>query len=345
MTTRRSRLFLSWKALSGFTISAVALYFVFRDQDLGALWSEVLSAEPVPFALGTVAATAVFWVRAWRWKALLDPVRSGTAFRSRFAATTIGFMGNNVFPWRMGEIMRPVALSRVESLPLTVSVTTIVLERMLDTVTVMGLLFLSMSLPGLPTLGGSEQFAGRIQTLGTLLLVGLIVMSILVAWPVAAARLAESIVTRLPTRIRRPAVGAAAAFLDAVAGLRNPRIMLRAVCWSLVLWLVNAAGFWLAMQAFGLTFTFTAALFFQGVLVIAVAAPSAPGCFGVYELAAAAVLVDMWGADATTSNAFAAAYHIAGYIPVTAIGLYYAHRIGIAPKQAMTAASFATDVS
>jgi hypothetical protein len=205
----------------------------------------------------------------------------------------------------------------------------------------MGLLFLSMSLPGLPTLGGSERFADRIQFLGTLLLAGLVLVSALIAWPAAAARIAEAIVARLPARIRRTAAAAASAFLDAVGGLRSPMIVLRAVGWSIALWLVNAAGFWVAMHAFGLTFTFTAALFFQGILVIAVAAPSAPGFFGVYELAAAAVLVGMWGADATTTNAFAAAYHIAGYIPVTAIGLYYAHRIGVAPKQAAATASLA----
>jgi hypothetical protein len=342
MSGHRSRVYRWWKALAGFLISGVALYYVFRDQDLEALAAEVLSARPWPFALGTVAATAVFWIRAWRWKALLDPVHLGTSFRSRFAATTIGFMGNNVFPWRAGEIMRPLALSRAGGLPLTACVTTLVLERMLDTMTVMGLLFLSMSLPGLPGLGGSEQFADRIRFLGTLLLAGLVVITVLIAWPAISTGLANAIVSRLPSRFRGTAATAAGAVLTAIRGLRSPTIILRAMGWSLALWLLNAAGFWVAMQAFGLTYSFTAALFFQGILVIAVAAPSAPGFFGVYELAAAAVLVGMWGADATTSNAFAAAYHIAGYIPVTVMGLYYAHRIGLTPKQALATPSLAT---
>jgi hypothetical protein len=277
----------------------------------------------------------VFWIRAWRWKALIDPVRQGTSFRSRFAATTIGFMGNNVFPWRMGEIMRPLALARAESMPIVASVTTLVLERMLDVLTVMGLLFLSMTLPGLPSLGGSEQFAARLHQLGMLLLAGLVVLSGMVVWPAASTRIGNAAVSRLPARVQPAAMSAVTGFLAAVGGLRDPKVMFRAVAWSLVLWLVNAVGFWFAMKSFGLNYSFTAVLFFQGILVIAVAAPSAPGFFGVYELAAAAVLVGMWGADATTSNAFAASYHIVGYIPVTVMGLYYAHRLGVSPREAV----------
>ena len=330
-----SRSFLSWKAFVGFAVSGVALYFVFRDQDLGALVREVGQARPLPFAIGAFIATAVFWIRAWRWKALLDPVRPGTSFRSRFAATTIGFMGSNVFPWRVGEIMRPLALARAERMPIVVCVTSLLLERSLDVLTVMGLLFLSMVLPGLPGLGGSEQFAGRLQQLGSALLAGLLVLSALIVWPALSARAAHAVISWLPARARPAATAGVNGFLAAVGALRQPGVLVRAVWWSLVLWLVNAAGFWFAMQAFGLNYSFTAVLFFQGILVIAVAAPSAPGYFGVYELAAAAVLVGMWGADATTSNAFAAAYHIAGYIPVTLIGLFYWHRQGMTPNEAL----------
>jgi uncharacterized protein (TIRG00374 family) len=329
-----ARTFLGWKSILGFVISGVALYFVFRNQDLGALLREVASARPLPFLAATVAGTAVFWVRAWRWKALLEPVRPGTSFRSRFAATTIGFMGNNVFPWRVGEIMRPLALARAESIPVMASVTSLVLERMLDVLTVLALLLLSMSLPGLPGLGGSEQFTARMQSVSTILLAGVLGLGAIVLWPAFAARVSNALVTKLPRRVRPLAATSADGFLRAVSALRDPGIMLRALTWSFAHWLLNGVGFWLAMRAFGLDYSFTAALFFQGILVIAVAAPSAPGFFGVYELAAAAVLVGMWGADATTSNAFAAAYHIAIYIPVTLIGLYYAHRLGVAPNTA-----------
>jgi glycosyltransferase 2 family protein len=328
----RKRL-LDWKAALGIVISAAALYWVFKDQDLGDILAEVRQANPVYFSLATFCATFVFWIRAWRWKALIDPVRTGTSFRSRFGATVIGFMGSNIFPARVGEFMRPLALSRAEGLPVVACFTSIVLERMLDALTVIGLLFLSMTLP-LPSLRGAEKHMGNAQTIGLAMLVLLAVLIAFVIWPRRAVRIAERMVAPLPAKVQRPIIDSLEAFLKGASALRNPTVLLRAGSWSIALWLVNAIGFWLAFKAFGLPFNLNAALFFQGLLVVGVAIPSGPGFFGVYEGWARVVLVSMWGANATTANAFAAAYHIAGFIPVTVIGLYYAHRFGISARDA-----------
>ncbi len=330
---RRGRL-LDWKAVLGIIISAAALYYVFKDQDLGLLLHEVRSANPFYLFWATCAATFVFWIRAWRWKALLDPVREGTSFNSRFAATTIGFMGNNVFPARVGEFMRVIALSKAEKIPIVTSATSLVLERLLDAFTVIALLFLSMILPGLPETARGAGYAWKAAILGAAVLGLLITLCLFVIWPRRAVRVAEKMVKPFPVRARRPIIDGLEAFLLGASALRDPRVLSRAGAWSIVLWLVNALGFWLAFRAFDLPLSFTAALFFQGALVVAVSAPSAPGFFGVYEGVAALVLVGMWGADATKTNAFAASYHIAGFIPVTVIGLYYASRLGISAKQA-----------
>jgi hypothetical protein len=73
--------------------------------------------------------------------------------------------------------------------------------------------------------------------------------------------------------------------------------------------------------------SYTAALFFQSVIALAVSVPSAPGFFGPFELAAKLVLADMWGMDASHAIAMAGGFHIAGFIPVTLIGIYYARHI------------------
>ncbi len=334
MSAPRRKRFLDWKAALGILISVVALYWVFKDQDFGDILAEVRQADPLLFALATICSTAVFWIRAWRWKALLDPIRPGTTFRSRFAATTIGFMGNNIFPARVGEFMRPVALSRAEKIPLVSCFTSIVLERLLDAFTVIGLLFLSMTMP-LPGLEGSETHTRNAQTVATVMFVILLVLVAFVIWPRRAVQLAERMVKPLPAKVQRPIVDSLEAFLKGASALRDPKVLLRAGSWSIVLWMVNAIGFWLAFKAFDLPYNLNAALFFQGLLVIGVSVPSAPGFFGVYEWWARLVLVTMWGANATTANAFAASYHIAGFIPVTVIGLYYASRLGISAQEAV----------
>jgi uncharacterized protein (TIRG00374 family) len=102
---RRRGSLLDWKAVLGLIISAVALYVTFSRMDLGNVMTELRAADPFLLALSSVAITGVFWFRAWRWRVILRPV-ARVPFRSRFAAVTIGFMGNNLLPARIGEFMR-----------------------------------------------------------------------------------------------------------------------------------------------------------------------------------------------------------------------------------------------
>jgi uncharacterized membrane protein YbhN (UPF0104 family) len=70
------------------------------------------------------------------------------------------------------------------------------------------------------------------------------------------------------------------------------------------------------------------ALFTQGVIVLAVAVPSSPGFVGVFETAAMASMV-VYGVNRETAAAWALAFHVVSWIPITAIGLYYFVRMGL----------------
>jgi glycosyltransferase 2 family protein len=333
-STRRGGL-LDWKAIVGLVIGAAALYFTLRRMDLPQVWHGMRNADPVLLVLSSVAATGVFWIRAWRWRGILEPV-GDVPFRSRFAAVTIGFMGNNLLPARLGEFMRAYSLSRMEPVPVVGSFASLLVERMFDGVLVIVLLFVAMSLPDFPSLSGFDDFSVPALARGMAVLVGVmtVVLFSLVLFPQRAVGLLERIIDftpnwLLPESFRRPMVDALQAFLAGASMLRDPRLLLRASAWSVVLWLFNALGFWIGMNAFGIHLSFTAALFLQSAVALAVSLPSAPGFFGTYQYAATLVLHDMWGADINAAGAFAIGFHLAGFIPVTVIGLYYAWRTGL----------------
>jgi uncharacterized membrane protein YbhN (UPF0104 family) len=70
------------------------------------------------------------------------------------------------------------------------------------------------------------------------------------------------------------------------------------------------------------------------VIAIAVSVPSAPGFFGPFEAAATLVLAGMWGASTDRATALAIGFHVASFIPVTLIGLWYARAIGFSLRDA-----------
>lgn len=325
-------MFLDWRALLGIAISLGLLYWAFRDEDLGLIASEIRRSDPLLLLTATAFATFIFWIRAWRWRAILEPACKDTTFRSRFAGVTIGAMGNNLLAARAGEFARAYAFSRMEPVSIVASFSSLVIERLFDAIFLVTFLFLAMTLPGFPPFQVSGDipyvtFAPYLVGLITLAFGLLFVMTL---WPDRFVARAEAIITRiLPAKLRRPIIDALEAFLVGVSSVRDPKLILRAVFWSAVLWFVNALGFWVAFHAFGMDLPLSAGIFFTSCIALAVSAPSGPGFVGVYQAAAGFVLTTLWGQEAAKALAFSVGFYISAFIPVTLIGLFYAYRLGL----------------
>jgi hypothetical protein len=83
------------------------------------------------------------------------------------------------------------------------------------------------------------------------------------------------------------------------------------------------------MLAFGIDTGFVSAIFTEAVVGFGVALPAAPGFFGTFHFSANVALSDIYGVPEAQSLAFAFGYHFGGWVPITAIGLWYAWRLGL----------------
>ncbi len=329
---RQRRRSLDWRAVVGIAISVVLLVYVFRNTDPREVLHEIAASDPWLLLAATAVATAVFWARAWRWRSILTPVVPDTPFKARFAAVNIGFMANNLLPARVGEFARAYALSRLTPVPVVAGLSSLVVERLLDALFLVIALFVTMALPGFPPwpADAGVDFPALARGLGLAAAALAAVLFLLVLKPRLAVRGIEAVARRvLPLSFRRPVIDALEAFLAGAGVLRRPGLMARAIGWTIVVWMLNGLGFWLAFHAFDLQLSMTAALFFQSCIAFAVSIPAAPGFFGTYEAAAAIVLVELWGREASRALGFAIGFHIAGFIPVTLMGLFYAWKLGL----------------
>jgi glycosyltransferase 2 family protein len=329
---RKRRKLFDWKAVVGIGLSVLLLWYAFRNVDWSKVFTELRQGDPFFYTLAVIAAFGVFPIRAWRWKTLLQPTAPDTSFRSRYAATTIGFMGNNVLPARIGEFARAYAFSKMEKITVVGSFGSLVVERLFDAIGVVGLLFVAMSLPGVPDITniGGRDLTTLANTLAVLVIIGLVLGISLVIAPTGTVRFVERYVARfLPEAVRRPFVDALEAFLSGLSVLRSPVLLSAATIQTIALWLFNAVGFWLAFKTFGIDVSFSGALLLQSIVALAVSVPSGPGFFGPFEAAALAVLQHAYGVPHEKAISFAIAFHIGGYIPVTVVGIYYAWRLGI----------------
>ncbi len=221
-------------------------------------------------------------------------------------------------------------------MPIVASFGSLVIERLFDGVFVVLLLFVAIALPTFPEVqfAGGNAYLAVARGLAMLITIALGILFVLVWKPEQSVRVAERIVGRvLPEKVQRPLIDALEAFLSGVGALRNPLLVLRVSAWSIVLWLFNAVGFFIGMRAFGLDHPFSAALFLQSAIALAVSIPSGPGFFGPFEGATRFVLVDMFGGEPARALAYAIGFHIAGFIPITLIGLYHAWRLGLSLRE------------
>ncbi len=146
-------------------------------------------------------------------------------------------------------------------------------------------------------------------------------------------RLAERVATVLPHGVRRRVVDALEAFLDGLGALRDPALLARAVVWSFAVWLWYALSFWLGFLAYGIEAGFAAAIFVQVAVAVFVFLPSSPGFFGPFQAAVKVALTEVYGVASTPTLALAFGYHIGAWIPVTAIGAYYAWKLGFSVSE------------
>lgn len=321
----------SGKALFGVAVTVLLLWWALRGVAFGEVWSQIRQGDPLLLLAAVAVGTFGFVIRAMRWKVLLAAVRPDTSFRSRMAAVSIGFMANNVLPARVGEFARAYSFSRMEPVSAGAAFGSLVVERFLDGIVLLMLLVIPPLTPGFPDTGALSTGLGALILRGGVVAVAVVMVALVVMarWPEAFVRGAERVASRLPGALARPVVGALEALLDAVGVLRSPRLLALAFLWTAGFWLFHGISFWLGMLAFGIDTGLVSAWFTEAVVGFGVAIPSAPGFVGTFHASADFALSQVYGVEKARSLAFAFGYHFGGWIPITAIGLWYAWRLGL----------------
>ena len=123
-------------------VSLLALSLVawfLRHANIADVWTQVRHARMDLLILGFIFVMATYWARAVRWQYLLAPV-GHTRFRTVLRTTVIGFAALAILPARVGDVLRPYLLARREGLATTATMATVVMERVLDLITVLILL-------------------------------------------------------------------------------------------------------------------------------------------------------------------------------------------------------------
>ena len=254
-----------------------------------------------------------FWVRTFRWRLLMRPVKPVTTARL-YPVVMIGLMSNNIAPARIGEIVRAYLVGQREGINKSAALGTIALDRVYDGLTLVAILGLMVLVSGADTTVKSLGLgAAAIFVAGTAVLVAM-AMS-----PTRVRGWSSRLLRLLPERISQRLEDMLDSFLTGLAGVRRPALLLLAAGASLTSWLLEATMYFLVGEAFHLDVGFGAYLLVVSSANLALSVFASPGGIGPFEVTTREVLV-FFGVSSASASAYAIALHVLLLAPVIAVG-------------------------
>tara|TARA_Y100000588_G_scaffold265886_1_gene280667 strand:+ start:85 stop:864 length:780 start_codon:yes stop_codon:yes gene_type:complete len=229
-----------------------------------------------------------------------------------FSATMIGYFGNAVFPFRMGELLRAFALSKDAKIETSTAFGSILLERIID---MLGLVFTMIVFGSLYPFSDYSKKIMFYVAFVTLLILGIIIFLSF------NQLLLTKFVENFPGY--RKITQLLKSLLDGLTSIRDFKksgkiIILTLLIWGiyfLITWLINISlGVGLDWIGVGVTLIFTS---------LAIALPAAPSAVGTYHAAAIYVLTELFLLDRSIAQSFAVVLHAVGLLPLILIGALY----------------------
>ena len=320
----------SWKFWIGILISIIFIWLALRGLELEEVWHTFQTANYWWLIPGIVVYFIGVWVRAWRWHYLLRPIKN-IPTRTMFPIVTIGYMGNNIYPARAGEVLRAFVLRRDEGVPISASLATIIVERIFDGVVMLAFVF--VSLPRLVQLNTTSGFVGNIRDVaiwGTVIFSAALLAFLLSAmFPSTSMRLGTwAINTFIPDRFRKKLLNIMGKFMDGLASLRSPWTAIMIFFTSVLIWLLETGKYWFVMHAFTFEVDWFILMLMNGIVNLATTIPSAPGYIGTFDLPGIEVL-SAAGVSRAVATGYTGLLHVALWLPITLLGAYYMIRAGV----------------
>jgi uncharacterized protein (TIRG00374 family) len=304
--------------LIGIGISAFFIYLALPGLHIPEVWASLRTANYWWILPGVAVYFVGLWARTWRWHYMLRPLKPVPLVRL-FPLVCIGYFGNNVYPFRAGELIRSYVLKRTEGIAFMSSLATVFIERIFDGLVM--LLFVFLALPFVPAM---PPLYRNLVTVLTLLLVGATVLFMWMAVRPARVEAFYTWVSRtvLPQRIRSVTDNLYARFMEGLQCLRSGQDVIMIFGTSVVIWIMETIKYWFVMHAFDFEVSFLVLMLMNGLVNLATTLPSAPGYIGTFDTPGIETLA-AFGVDRNIAASYTFTLHAALWLPVTLLGGWF----------------------
>lgn len=317
------------RLIGGVLLTILFLWLALRNVDIAAVRDALGSANYLYLIPALLSGAVGYCMRTLRWKLILAPTKD-IPFVRLFPVLMTGFATNNLLPARIGEFVRAFLLGSREGVSRSLSLATVVVERVCDGLTLIALMTVTLILFPLPVtdpkLRAVEIMATGIFGAATVILVALLF------FPAPFLSLARFFLRPLPSALSGRIEGLLVSFIQGLNALRSPLALAGIAGLSVLVWLAEAGTYAFVLLAFPLNLAWgewlAAASFLLVFVNLGIMIPSAPGYIGTYQFFAKLAL-GAFQVSSATAIGLSFVAHALQYSFITGVGLFCLWRLGL----------------
>src|SRR6187397_1546916 len=126
-------------------VAAALLLYALRGMDIKKIIQQILHADVFWVSVSGLISIIAFVVRAHRWNLLIEPLGYSPSLKNTTYSVIVGYFANLALP-RLGEVSRCGALSKAESIPFNKLLGTVIVERIIDVLSLLVCILLTAAI-------------------------------------------------------------------------------------------------------------------------------------------------------------------------------------------------------
>lgn len=307
-----------------------SFYWVFKDIDFIELKESLLSANyffvllPIPVILFS------HWVRAYRWKTMLNPIVKVNSIWNLFSSVMIGYAVNTVIP-RGGEFIRPFVTSKKEKISYSSTFATIILERVIDVVTLIIIFGITFTLLSSKITKILPDNINPNQLIIIILLI--VVIALLNLYPPFVDFMLKITVKPFSQKIYEKLLGVVDRFKKGLAIVKEPTMYFKLIFESFLIWFLYSLPLYILFFAFDFQNTLNLGLVDATMLVIvagiSVTISPTPNGAGVYQIFVPQAMVKLYGMDPEIALAYSILAWATSTLTQFVVGMMFFYKEGL----------------
>jgi len=302
------------------------MYLSFKDVDFKRLIEELSKTNYMYAVFGMLIGTFLgSYIRAWRWKYLLDPLKPNITVYSLFPSVMIGYMMNALIP-RGGEVARPVLTAQKEGISKASTFGTIVVERIIDMLAmfiVFGfcLFFFREKI----SIAFQPYDIEMISLWSSLAILAFVLIVVLMIFNLEKTEnVIEAITKRiLPIKFQSKIQKIFISLINGFLFVKHPKSYFIIFFTSALIWISYAVSTYLSFFFFFLDLGFLDAILILVIMSFAMTLPLPGNSAGSYYLFVKTALVGIYSINPETAIGYAIVCHLLGFLGIMLSGFYF----------------------